>query len=147
MRNSPTLPLVALLLALLFGVHATYSAGRGDGPLTELQLGEIAIAVTMAIFGVQGLISVVIEGQELRPGRTPERLTSPLSVSIALLALILLGIAVALAYGIAAEWPLEGIGALAGSGCIVLSLLLVFYKEAFIGDEANFDNRQDGVPW
>jgi hypothetical protein len=26
-------------------------------------------------------------------------------------------------------------------------LLLVFYKEAFIGDEATFDDRQDGVPW
>jgi len=129
------------------GVHAAFSAGQGDGPLTELQLGEIGMSVTLTVFGIQDLISVLIEGQELRPGRTPERLTGPLSISIVVTSLALLSIAVALAYGVAAGWRLEAIGSLASVGCIALSLLLVFYKEAFIGDEANFDNRQDGVPW
>ncbi len=147
MRNSPTLPVAALFLALVLGVHTAYSAGQRDGPLTELQLGEISVALTLVIFGLQGLISVVVEGQELRPGRTPERLTGPLSIAIVLLSLALFGIALALAFGIAADWSLERIGALAGIGCIALSLLLVFYKEAFIGDEASFDNRQDGIPW
>jgi len=147
MRNSPTLPTVALLLALALGVFAAVDAGRGRGPLTELQLGEIAAALTLAIFGFQGLISVLVEGQELEPGRVPARLTDPLSIAIVLFSIALFGIAVTLAFGIADGWRLRVIGTLAGVGCLVLAVLLVFYKEAFIGDEANFDDRQDGVPW
>lgn len=146
MRNSPTLPLLAILLALVLGLHAAFTAG-GPGPLTVLQLGEIAVALSLAIFGAQGLISVAVEGRELRPGRSPARLTDPLSVGIVLLSLLLFGIAVFLGYGITRDWRIEIIGSLAGVGCIVLAILLVFYKEAFVGDEATFDNRDDGVPW
>ena len=39
------------------------------------------------------------------------------------------------------------IGTTAGAGCLDLGLLLLFYKEAFIGHEAHLDLRQDGVPW
>jgi low temperature requirement protein LtrA len=147
MRNSPKLPTLSLVVGILLGLHATYSIGQSDGPLTELQLGEIAAAISLAIFGVQGLISVVIEGQELHPGRTPARLTNSLSIGIALLSLLLIVVAGLLAFGIAADWRLEAVGTLAGIGSIAISLLLVFYKEAYIGDEATFDDRQDGVPW
>jgi hypothetical protein len=147
MRNSRPLPAIALLLALALGIHAAVDAGRGEGPLTELQLGEIAAALTLAIFGIQGLISVLIEGEELDPGRVPARLTDQLSIAIVVLSIALFGIAVALAFGIADGWRIRAIGSLAGVGCVVLAVLLVFYKEAFVGDEANFDDRQDGVPW
>lgn len=147
MRNSPRLPLASLIAAVVLVIHTAYSVGRADGPLTELQLGEIAFAITLTIFGIQGLISVVIEGQELHPGRVSARLTNGLSIGIVILSLLLLAIAASLAYGIAVGWGVEAIGTVTGTGCLTLSLLLVFYKEAFIGDEANFDNRQDGVPW
>jgi hypothetical protein len=147
MRNSPLLPFVALVLASGLGLHASVAAGGDPGPPTELQLGEIALAITLAIFGIQGLISVVVEGQELEPGRVPERLTGTLSVGILLLSLVLFGLAIVLAYGIADEWQTKAIGSIAGVGCLVLATLLVFYKEAFVGDEANFDDRDDGVPW
>jgi hypothetical protein len=147
MRNSPLLPALSLLVATVLGLHASLTAGRDPGPPTELQLGEIALALTLAIFGLQGLISVVIEGQELEPGRVPERLTGTLSVGILLLSLVLFGLALALAYGIADDWQTRAIGSIAGAGCLVLATLLVFYKEAFVGDEANFDDRDDGVPW
>lgn len=147
MRNSPGLPLVSLIAAVVLVIHTAYGAGGRDGPLTELQLGEVAFAITLLIFGIQGLISVSVEGQELHPGRVPARLTDGLSVGIVILCLFLLAIAASLAYGIAAGWGVETIGTITGIGCLTLSLLLLFYKEAFLGDEASFDNRQDGVPW
>lgn len=147
MCNSSALPTVSLVIALLLGLHVAIDAGRGEGPLTELQLGEVAVAITLVIFGLQGLISVLVEGRELTPGRVPARLSGGLSVGIVGLSIVFFANAIALGYGIAAIWALEAIGSLAGVGCIVLSLLLVFYKEAFIGDQANFDNRKDGVPW
>lgn len=147
MRNSAALPLIALILALILGLDAGIQAGGTDGPPTELQLGEIAVALTLAMFAVQGFLSIIVEGQELRPGRVPARLTTPLSAGIVVLSFGLFVIAVVLAYGIADDWSVRAIGSLAGVGCIILSILLVFYKEAFLGDEANFDNRRDGVPW
>lgn len=147
MRNSPFLPFLSLVVAMVLGIHASLTAGRAPGPPTELQLGEIAVAVTLAIFGIQGLISVAVEGQELRPGRVPERLTGTFTVAILVLSLVLFGLAIVLAYGIADDWQTRAIGFIAGLGCLVLASLLVFYKEAFVGDEADFDDRDDGVPW
>lgn len=146
MRNSPWLPVIALVVALVVGIYiATVAAG--DAPLNELQLGATAGALALAIYGIQGLVSVLIEGQELHPGRVPPRLTDWLSGGILVLTLILFCIALTLAYGIADDWRVEVIGSLAGAGCIVLALLLVFYKEAYLGDEADLDPRDDGIPW
>ena len=39
------------------------------------------------------------------------------------------------------------LGIAAGAGCMSLAVLLIFYKEAFLGDEARFDDREDGIPW
>jgi len=147
MRNSPRLPIISLLIAVIVGAYAAVGVSQNNGPLTELQLGEIALALTAAIFGFQGLVSVLVEGQELRPGRTFGRATGPLSIGIVLFSIVLFVIAVLLAYGITDKWRIEAIGTLAGVGCLVLSVLLVFYKEAFVGDESRFDNRKDGVPW
>ena len=43
--------------------------------------------------------------------------------------------------------PTAVVGSTAGAGCLVLGLLLLFYKEAFIGHEAHLEPRNDGVPW
>ncbi len=147
MRNSPVLPSISLVAALFIGVYIASQAGSVDDAMTELQLGATAIALSLAIYGLQGLLSVLVEGTELHPGKVPARLTGPLSIGIVVLSLILGGIAVALTYGIADHWQTRWIGMLAGAGCIVLALLLVFYKEAFLGDEAGFDDRDDGIPW
>jgi hypothetical protein len=120
---------------------------HGEGPLTELELGGIAWSIGLAIFGLQGLLSVLVEGQELHPGRVRPRLTEPLSVAIVVFALALCGTAVALAWGLTGDWSPEALGWLAGAGCLILAVILIFYKEAFVGDEACFDERDDGVPW
>ena len=145
MRNSTRLPAVSLLVSL--ALAATVWLTHGDGPLTELELGGIAWAIALAIFGLQGLLSVLVEGEELHPGRVPPRLTGPLTVGIVVFSLTLLAIATALAYGLTADWGPEAIGALAGAGSLAVAFILVFYKEGFVGDEARFDEREDGVPW
>lgn len=145
MRNSPVLPTLCLIVSVALAILVALT--HDPGPLTELELGGIAWSIGLAVFGLQGLISVAIEGQELHPGRVPPRLTNPLSLAITLLSLALLVIAGLLAYGVTSDWNADALGAFAGIGCIVIALIAVFYKEAVVGDEASFDERDDGVPW
>ena len=151
MDNSPRLPTVALVLALVLVVLAAVSYGSrdGEGPfaLSEAEIGLVGGAFSLVVFGLQGLISVLLEGRRLRPGIVRPRLTDQLSIGIVLFSLLLLGIAVLLGYGLVSNWGPRLIGTAAGLGCLVLALLLVFYKEAFVGDEACFDERDDGIPW
>ena len=116
-------------------------------PLSELQLGALGGGLAFAIFGLQGLISVRSEGRELRPGIVPPTLTDPLSAAIVVLSLLLFAVSLLLGYGIVAGWGTPRLGGAAGVGCLLLAALLFLYKEAFLGDEARFDDREDGVPW
>jgi peptidoglycan/LPS O-acetylase OafA/YrhL len=145
MRNSPRLPGVALVVALILA--GTVWVTHGNGPLTELELGGVAWAIGLAIFGLQGLLSVLVEGEELEPGRVRPRLTDVLSVGIAVFSVALFAAAIVLAYGLTADWSTGALGVVAGAGCLAVAFLLVFYKEGFVGDEACFDEREDGVPW
>ena len=148
MTNSPRLPVVALILAILLAIAAAAAIDPGQPlPLSELQLGAIGGALTLAIFGIQGLISVLLEGRELRPGVATPQLTNPLSAAIVIVSILLFGDALLLGYGIVFGWRTAALGIAAGAGCIFLATLLVCYKEAFLGDEARFDDREDGVPW
>jgi hypothetical protein len=148
MRNSPLLPLVALVFAVILVLAAVAAGDPADFlPLSELQLGAIGAALTLAVFGIQGLLSIALEGQELHPGQSPPRLTQLLSAGIVLTALLLLVDAVILGYGIVSGGDTTFLGITAGIGCLLLAVLLLFYKEAFLGDEARFDDREDGIPW
>ena len=148
MTNSPRLPFVALILAGLLAIAAAVTTDPGAPlPLSELQLGAVGGALTLAVFGIQGLISVLLEGHQLRPGMTPPHLTNPLSAAIVIVSILLFGDALLLGYGIVIGWGTAALGIAAGAGCVFLATLLVCYKEAFQGDEARFDDREDGVPW
>lgn len=151
MDNSPRLPTVAVLLAVALGLitGASYlSREVGDIPfLTEAELGMVAIGITAGIFGIQGLISVLLEGRELHMGIIRPRLTNPLSLAIGVGSILLFAVAIALAFGIMSGWGAMALGSLAGAGCLILALLLLFFKEGFVGDETRFDEREDGVPW
>jgi Ca2+/Na+ antiporter len=147
MRNSTGLPIVALLATVVLVIVVLASRGTGDGPLTELQLGAVAGAMTLTIYAVQGLLSIVIEGQQLEPGRMPPRLTDPLSLAIVVASVALFGIAVLLAHALTNDWSPSRLGGIAGAGCLLRALLLIMYKEAFVGDESTLDERDDGIPW
>jgi hypothetical protein len=77
----------------------------------------------------------------------PPHLTNPLSAAIVIVSILLFADALLLGYGIVIGWGTVALGVAAGAGCLFLATLLVFYKEAFLGDEARFDDREDGVPW
>ena len=153
MENSPNPPYVSIVIAVLAGVAAAISYFQRGGndetvfSFNELEIGLVALAVTLLIYSLEGLISVVSEGRMLVPGRVPPRLTNLLSLGTVVASLVLFGVAVLLAIGLVQDWDVWIIGWLAGAGCFLLALLLVFYKEAFVGNEAHFDERNDGVPW
>jgi len=140
---------VAIVAALLTTVSYFSRGGQDETVFSfnELEIGLVALAMTLLIFAVEGLISVLSEGRELEPGLVPPRLTNPLTGAIIVASLILFGISVALGIGLVNDWDVWAIGWLAGIGSILLAIILVFYKEAFVGDEAHFDDRNDGVPW
>jgi len=148
MRNSPGLPFISLIGAFLLGALAIipYVTMKASAP-NEIQIGLLGVALTLAVFGVQGLLSVLLEGQELHLGRVAPRLSALLSVLIVVFTFGLVAVAVATGYGIFAGWNAKTLGIFFGLGSFVLAAQLIFYKEAFIGDETRFDEREDGIPW
>jgi len=150
MQNSPGIPLAALVVALALAIITMLSviAGVGGGiALNELQLGATAWALALGIYGVQGIVSIVVEGRQVLPGTIKPRLNNPLSAVIAALSVLLFGLAGLTGFAIVSGQSTALIGSAAGAGCLDLGLLLLFYKEAFIGHEAHLDLRHDGVPW
>src|ERR671921_205400 len=118
MTNSPRLPIASLILASILAIAAALTIDPGEPlPLSELQLGAVGGAVTLAVFGIQGLISVLLEGRELRPGMAPPHLTDPLSAAIVIVSLLLFGDALLLGYGIVIGWGPAALGVAAGMGC------------------------------
>jgi hypothetical protein len=150
MQNSPGIPLAALAVAIALATITMLSviAGVGGGiALNELQLGATAWALALGIYGLQGIVSIVVEGRQVFPGTIKPRLNNPLSAVIAALSVLLFVLAGLTGFGIVSGQSTALIGTAAGAGCLDLGLLLLFYKEAFIGHEAHLDLRQDGVPW
>ncbi len=147
MRNTSGLPLTALVTAIVLSVLVLVTHGINTDPLNEIQIGAAAGALGLFIYAIQGLISVVVDGKELTPGKIAPHLTDQLSDGIVAICALLIMDGMTLAYGIADGWGAIALGALAGTGSILLSLLLVAYKEAFLGEETRFDRRDDGVPW
>ena len=145
MKQVSIKPIVFLAVAMLLLVGNNHAVNPGHFNVVEL--GAIAAAATLVIYGVMGLISVLVEGRELKPGTTPPHLTGSLSISIVVISLLLLATGVTLAYGLADDWGTTAIGILAAIGCFLMAAMLVAYKEGFLGEEAHFDRRDDGVPW
>jgi len=159
-QNSPLIPLAAFVVAIALAGATILSVivGVGGNPaLNELQIGATAWALTLGIFGAQGIVSIVLEGRQLFLGTIEPRLDNPLrasrygvdplSIAIAALSVLLFILAGLTGLAIVSGQPTAVIGSAAGAGCLDLGLLLLFYKEAFIGHEAHLEPRQDGVPW
>jgi hypothetical protein len=152
MYNSPGIPLASLVVAIALSTVTIASlmtmAGAGANPvLNELQIGATAWALALGIFSVQAIVSIALEGRQVILGTIEPRLNGPLSAAIAALSVLLFILAGVTGLAIVAGQPTTVIGLAAGAGCLDLGLLLLFYKEAFIGHEAHLDPRQDGIPW
>jgi hypothetical protein len=96
MQNSPGILLAALVVAIGLATATILSllAGvGGDPPLNELQIGAAAWALTLGMFGVQGIVSIVVEGRQVFLGTIEPRLNTPLSAATAALSVLLLVLA------------------------------------------------------
>ena len=150
MQNSPGIPLAAFGVAIVLAgatIVSVMAGVGGDPALNELQIGAAAWAITFAIFGAQGIVSIVLEGRQLFVGTIGPRLTNPLSAAIAACSILLLILAGLTGLAIVSGQPTAVVGTAAGAGCLDLGLLLLLYKEAFVGHEAHLEPRQDGIPW
>jgi len=150
MQNSPGIPLFALVVAAALAVITVLSVIAGVGgvvALNELQIGATAWALALGLFGVQGFISIVVEGRQVVPGVIEPRMNNQIGAAVATLSVALFSLAGITGLAIASNQSPTVIGIAAGSGCFTLGLLLLFYKEAFVGHEAHLDLRHDGVPW
>jgi len=127
---------------------ASVVAGAGpDAVLNELQIGGTAWALTLGLFGVQGIVSIVLEGRQLVLGTIEPRLNNPLSAAIAAISVLLFMLAGLTGLAIVSGQSTTIVGLAAGVGCFALGLLLLLYKEGLIGHEAHLDPRRDGIPW
>jgi len=115
--------------------------------LSELEIAFVAFGLTLLVFAAQGFISVALEGRELHVGRIAPHLTNRIGLSLMLGSLLLFVLSLVLGTGVALGWSVKVIGSLAGIGAVMLALMLAPYKEGFVGSEAHFDDRNDGVPW
>ena len=150
MYNSPGLPLIALVIALILATITVASvlAGIGADPaLTELQLGATGWALALGIYGVQGMLSIIAEGRALSPGAVAGHMGRRMTLTIAGLSVVLFAVSALTGLAIVSGQSTIVIGSTAGAGCLLLGLLLLLYKEAFVGHEAHLESRQDGIPW
>lgn len=115
--------------------------------LSELEIAFVAFGLTLLVFAVQGFVSVALEGREVHIGRIAPHLTNRISRSLMIGSLLLFVLSLVLGTAVALGWSVKIIGSLAGIGAIILGLMLAPYKEGFVGSEAHFDDRNDGVPW
>jgi hypothetical protein len=127
-------------------VVATLAGGTASAALSELQIGLVAWAFTLGVFALQGAVSVALEGRTLRPGVRPARLTLPRSAAMVALSGVLLALAGLVGLAITSGQSTPIVGATAGAGCLVLALLLLLSKEAFIGHEAHLEQRHESRP-
>ena len=146
-RNTPIVPIAALAAAALLTAAAALTPTMGETALSERGIGLAAWALTLVVFGLQGASSVLLEGQELRPGSSPPRLTARLSLAIAGSSALLVGTALLVGFAILAGRSTAVVGAAAGAGCLCLAVILGLCKEGFAGRDAHLDARDDGVPW
>src|SRR5205085_7152155 len=96
MQNSPGIPLAALVVAIALATITMLSviAGVGGGvALNELQLGATAWALALGLYGLEGIVSIVVEGRQVLPGTIEPRLSNPLSAVIAALSVLLFALA------------------------------------------------------
>lgn len=118
------------------------------GHLESYQIALIVWGFVLALYGVQGLLSVWLEGQQLRPAeKNPAREPLGAVVVMALVAGVVLFFAVQFIQGLRYQPDPQR---LALDGAVLffgLAAMLVLYRKYFLGEEVVTQDRDDGVPW
>ncbi len=116
--------------------------------LEAYEIGLITWVGLLLVTGVQGLISVYVEGQELRPlehkpAREPWEAVL-LVAAFTLLELLWAGGFIRGLFSVRAMSELAVYGALLS---FTLAASLLVYRRAFVADESLVQERDDGIPW
>lgn len=159
-RNDALIPFWALVIALVLGWAAyldgsrvaVLSGGNAPAALSVGQIGLVTFSLVFAVYGMIGLVSVWLEGTELRPGRhTPEPGGGPL-VAGTLLALLLAAASGMFVHDIrrslqTAEVHAASEGMIFGAMALLSALLIIVYKKYVVGEEAIAEDEHSEVPW
>ncbi|MFN4218422.1 MAG: cytochrome C [Candidatus Bipolaricaulia bacterium] len=116
--------------------------------LESYQIALIVWGFVIALYGVQGLLSVWLEGQQLRPGEKGSA-REPLgaAVAIAFLTGLVLFFAVRFVQSLRQQPDPQRLALYGALLFFGLAAMLVVYRKYFIGDEVITQDRDDGVPW
>lgn len=116
--------------------------------LESYQIALIVWGFVIALYGVQGLLSVWLEGQQLQPGEKHSP-REPLGavVVIALLAGLALFFAVQFVRSLQQQPDPQRLALYGALLFFGLAAMFVLYRKYFIGDEVITQDRDDGVPW
>jgi len=159
-RNDAVIPIWALVIAAVLG-WAAYEDGQrmtvlagGHAPiaLSVGQTGLVTFGLVFAVYGLMGLISVWLEGVEMRPGRAvPEVGVGPMVAGI-VVALCLAAASGLFAQDIRQTLQTEHVralneGVIFGAMALLSTLLIVIYKEYMVGEEAIAEDIHSEVPW
>lgn len=116
--------------------------------LESYQIALIVWGFVLALYGVQGLLSVWLEGPQLRPGEKNQA-REPLGavVAIALLTGVVFFFAVRFVQSLQHQPDPQRLALYGALLFVGLAAMLVLYRKYFIGDEVVTQDRDDGVPW
>jgi len=159
-RNDAVIPFWTLVIALVLGWAAyldgnritVLSGGNTPAALSVGQTGLVTFSLVFAVYGMIGLVSVWLEGVELRPGRhTPEVGVGPVVAGM-LLALLLAAASGLFVQDIRRSLQTGQVhagneGMIFGAMALLSALLIVVSKEYMVGEEAIAEDEHSEVPW
>jgi hypothetical protein len=139
-------------MTYLDGQHIGLLEGHTPKELSVGQIGLMAFAMSLFIYGFTSLISVWLEGTELRPGKHLPSAGSLPMVAGVVLSVLLAGVsgffARALAFGSTSGYHSPSLqGGLFAAMMLLIALLITLYKKYFMGEEVVAEDEKSDFPW
>jgi DMSO/TMAO reductase YedYZ heme-binding membrane subunit len=158
-KNDTVVPIFALIFSIamffmtyLNGQRIAALQGRMPEELTVGQIGLMAFAMVLFIYGFIGLLSNWLEGAEMKPGKhTPEPSSLPVVAGV-VLSLLLTAIAGffarTLAFGSVEGYHKASLeGGLFAAMMLLIALLVTIYKKFFMDEEVLAEGGKSDFPW
>ncbi|MFQ5793585.1 MAG: DOMON domain-containing protein [Candidatus Bipolaricaulia bacterium] len=125
---------------------------EGGARISELKAYEIwvvAVLFLLALFGLQGLASIRLEGTELEPD-TRKQAGQPLGavLAIGVMTAAVISLAVLFVYGLyVSAASLGRLASYAAIGFFLMGVIMLIYRGYFIDDEVQVEGRDEEIPW
>ena len=158
-RNDAVVPAFAIIFSIalfwmtyLDGQRIALLEGHTPKELSVGQIGLMAFAMVLFVYGFVSLISYWLEGAELKPGKhlpAPGSLPMVAGVILSVLLVAIAGFFVrALAFGTIAKYHSASLqGGLFAAMMLLIALLATIYKKYFMGEEVLAEDEKSDFPW